>query len=74
MLYQSNLFQNTIGLRHYPRMDKNIFQSQVSFKLEFFSKLNWLFYYLTLTIPFSSDPFWPVILWPVKFGQLFYAN
>ena len=46
MIYQSNLFQNTIGLRHYPLTDKKIFQSQVSFKLEFFSKLNWLFYYL----------------------------
>ena len=44
MLYQSNLFQNTIGLRHYPLMDKKIFQSQSSFRLEFFSKLNWLFY------------------------------
>ena len=44
MFYQSNHFQNTIGLRHYPPMDKKIFQSQVSFKLEFFSKRNWPFY------------------------------
>ena len=35
MLYQSNHFQNTIGLRQYPPMDKKIFQSQVSFRLEF---------------------------------------
>ena len=35
-------------------MDKKSFQSQVSFKLEVFSKLNWLFYYLLwLTIQFS---------------------
>ena len=47
MLYQSNLFQNATGLRNYPWMDKRIFHCQVSFKLEFFSKLNWLFYYLS---------------------------
>ena len=45
MLYQSNLFQNTIVLRHYPPMDKKIFQSQVSLELEFFSKINWLSYW-----------------------------
>ena len=22
----------------------------------------------------KGDPFWPVIFWPVKFGQLSYAN
>ena len=33
MVYQGNLFQNTIGLQRYPPMDKKIFQSQVSFKL-----------------------------------------
>ena len=54
MLYQSNLYQNTVGLQHYPPMDK---MSQVSFKLKFFSKLNWLFYYLliTLTIQLNTD-------------------
>ena len=44
VLYQRNLFQNTTGSWHYPPMDPKIFQSQVSFKLEFLSKLNWLFY------------------------------
>ena len=24
--------------------------------------------------PKKGDPFWSVIFWPVKFGQLFYAN
>ena len=43
MLYQSNLFQDTIGLWHYPAMDEKIFQSQVSFKLKYILKLNWIF-------------------------------
>ena len=54
MLYQSNLFQNTTGLWHYPPINKKIFKSQVSFKLEFCLKLNWAFYYL-LWIKLNAD-------------------